>query len=156
MLFGRRKQSFAPFSHAHSIITVMQNAFEGQPQASISSRPTVRRKSSAGLLSSFKAPSSSNIVQTVQQQPSNLPMQLPPTPSASTTPIPSTTAIGRDWDSQSLYSDSAGSSAATPNNAAATFQGTSVEYLRDMVQKRIVTLTYIRNTHEGSVISWPL
>ncbi|KIJ23959.1 hypothetical protein M422DRAFT_217358 [Sphaerobolus stellatus SS14] len=46
--------------------------------------------------------------------------------------------MGRDWDAQS------DSTAVTP-----TFQGTSVEYLRDMVQKRIVTLTYMRNTHEG-------
>jgi hypothetical protein len=131
----------------------MQNAFEGQPQGSISSRPTIRRKSSAGLLSSFKAPSSSaSLVQTGQQQPSNLPVQLPPTPSASTSPIPGAMAMNRDWDSQSLYSDSAGSSATTASTAVATFQGTSVEYLRDLVQKRIITLTYMRNTHEGLVI----
>ncbi|KAF8509561.1 hypothetical protein JB92DRAFT_2814152 [Gautieria morchelliformis] len=120
----------------------MQNAFEGQP-GSVSSRPTIRRKSSAGLLSSFKAPAT-NIAQSVQQQPSNV----PPTPSASATPIPGAMVMGRDWDSTSLYSDSAGSSAATTNNVA-SFQGTSVEYLRDMVQKRIITLTYMRNTHEG-------
>ena len=28
-------------------------------------------------------------------------------------------------------------------------QGTSADYLRDMVQKRIITLTYMRNVHEG-------
>lgn len=28
-------------------------------------------------------------------------------------------------------------------------QGLSVEYLRELVQKRILTLTYIRNIHEG-------
>ncbi|KAF8919239.1 hypothetical protein CPB85DRAFT_1529471 [Mucidula mucida] len=28
-------------------------------------------------------------------------------------------------------------------------QGTSIEYLRDLVQKRIITLTYMRNMHEG-------
>lgn len=60
--------------------------------------------------------------------------------------------MNRDWDSQSLYSDSAGSSTTTATGSAATFQGTSVEYLRDLVQKRIITLTYVRNTHEGSVI----
>jgi hypothetical protein len=32
-------------------------------------------------------------------------------------------------------------------------QGMSVEYLRDLVQKRIITLTYIRNIHEGCVCS---
>ena len=83
-------------------------------------------------------------------------MQLPPTPSVSATPTPSTVAIGRDWDSQSLYSDSAGSTATTNNSGVGTFQGTSVEYLRDLVQKRIVTLTYMRNTHEGSVIFCPI
>ena len=144
----------APFLHAHTyyIITVMQNAFEGQPQGSISSRPTIRRKSSVGLLSSFKAPSGTAVVQvqSLQQQSLNLPMQLPPTPSTSTPPIPGPMSIGRDWDTQSLYSDSTGASAtSTINSTAATFQGTSVEYLRDLVQKRIVTLTYMRNTHEG-------
>ncbi|KAF8590461.1 hypothetical protein K439DRAFT_1627743 [Ramaria rubella] len=126
----------------------MQNAFEGQ--GSISSRPTVRRKSSAGLLASFKPPSSTavqniNATQSVQQS-TNLPAQLPPTPIVSSPPA-GPLGMNRDWDSQSLYSESAGSSV-TPNSAA-TFQGTSIEYLRDMVQKRIITLTYMRNTHEG-------
>lgn len=30
---------------------------------------------------------------------------------------------------------------------------TSIEYLRDLVQKRIITLTYMRNMHEGCVYS---
>jgi hypothetical protein len=30
-------------------------------------------------------------------------------------------------------------------------QGMSVEYLRELVQKRMITLTYIRNIHEGCV-----
>ena len=129
--------------------TVMQNALEGHPQGPVTSRSTVRRKSSAALLSSFKAPSGS-------QQPVNLAIQLPPTPSMSSTPIPGPPmGMGRDWDSQSIYSESAGSSVTT-NTASGTplvFQGTSVEYVRDLVQKRIVTLTYMRNTHEGYVAS---
>jgi hypothetical protein len=47
----------------------------------------------------------------------------------------------RDVDSQSLHSEST-----LVNGVTA---GTSVEYLRDLVQKRIITLTYMRNVHEG-------
>ncbi|KAJ7677215.1 hypothetical protein B0H17DRAFT_945085 [Mycena rosella] len=86
----------------------------------------MRRKSSAqNLLSSFKAPQGN--------------MNVPATPTAST-PIP------KEFDTQSLYSDTT-----TLNNpqGPAGPQGTSVEYLRDLVQKRIITLTYVRNIHEG-------
>jgi len=52
--------------------------------------------------------------------------------------------IPREFDTQSLHSESTlnGGSPALPT-------GTSVEYLRDLVQKRIITLTYMRNVHEG-------
>ncbi|KAF8520152.1 hypothetical protein BU17DRAFT_47038 [Hysterangium stoloniferum] len=127
----------------------MQNAFDGQSQGSVSSRPTIRRKSSAGLLASFKAPSisttASSLVLSIQQSP-NVP-QKPSTPPIGSPPFSGSSATSRDWDSQSLYSESAASTGTA--NPAPTFQGTSVEYLRDMVQKRIVTLTYMRNTHEG-------
>ncbi|KAJ7273079.1 hypothetical protein C8J57DRAFT_265783 [Mycena rebaudengoi] len=86
-------------------------------------RPQMRRKSSAqNLLSSFKnPPGTGGVPQT-------------PTPQ---TPLP------KEFDVQSMYSDTA-----TVNNPPTT-QGTSVEYLRDLVQKRIITLTYVRNIHEG-------
>lgn len=61
------------------------------------------------------------------------------------TPI-ATTPLTRDWDSQSLHSDIL----ANPMT-----QGTSIEYLRDLVQKRIITLNYVRNIHEGYVVSSP-
>ena len=32
--------------------------------------------------------------------------------------------------------------------------GATVEYLRDLVQKRIITLTYMRNAHDGCVKTW--
>ncbi|KAJ7090357.1 hypothetical protein B0H15DRAFT_779410 [Mycena belliarum] len=82
----------------------------------------MRRKSSAqNLLSlSFKNP----------------PGNVPQTPTVST-PIP------KEFDTQSLYSDTT-----TLNNPAVP-QGASVDYLRDIIQKRIITLTYIRNIHEG-------
>lgn len=105
-------------------------------------RPQMRRKSSAqNLLSSFK---------TAQQPgggagggtPAPIATGLPygggaTTPSA-TTPLP------RDWDAQSVHADSIGAGVQSP-----AMQGTNVEYLRDLVQKRIITLTYIRNVHEG-------
>lgn len=49
-------------------------------------------------------------------------------------------------DVQSLHSDTV---AAMGAGSPALGPGTSVEYLRDLVQKRIITLTYIRNIHEG-------
>lgn len=63
------------------------------------------------------------------------------------TPI-STTPMNRDWDVQSMHSDSVASNAPL-NGSPAVAQGTSVEYLRDMVMKRMITLTYMRNVHEG-------
>ncbi|KAF5324834.1 hypothetical protein D9611_004250 [Ephemerocybe angulata] len=60
----------------------------------------------------------------------------------------SATPTAREWDAQSLHSDNVGSSlggAVSPQIG----QGMSVEYLRELVQKRILTLTYIRNMHEG-------
>ncbi|KAJ7243366.1 hypothetical protein B0H12DRAFT_831443 [Mycena haematopus] len=80
----------------------------------------MRRKSSAqNLLASFKTP----------------PGNIPSTPTAST-------PMNKEFETQSLYSDTT-----TLNNPQP--QGTSVEYLRDLVQKRIITLTYLRNIHEG-------
>ncbi|KAJ6546972.1 hypothetical protein B0H19DRAFT_1211695 [Mycena capillaripes] len=84
----------------------------------------MRRKSSAqNLLASFKTP----------------PGNVPSTPTVST-PTP------KEFDTQSLFSDTT-----TLNNpqGPAGPQGTSVEYLRDLVQKRIITLTYLRSIHEG-------
>ncbi|KAE9395810.1 hypothetical protein BT96DRAFT_825662 [Gymnopus androsaceus JB14] len=86
-------------------------------------RPGMRRKSSAqNLLSSFKSPPNSNSA----------------SPAGAPTPTVSTP---KEWDGQSMHAESIG----TP----ALGQGTSDEYLRDLVQKRILTLTYIRNIHEG-------
>lgn len=120
-----------------------------EPQGSISSRPGIRRKSSAGLLLSFKTPVAAISVGGGSAGVPHSP--LPPTPPITSPLGPGPLSMSREWDSQSQYSES--SSAATHstnnNNPAPTFQGTSVEYLRDMVQKRIVTLTYMRSTHEG-------
>ncbi|KAF8911184.1 hypothetical protein CPB84DRAFT_1922512 [Gymnopilus junonius] len=114
-------------------------------------RPTMRRKSSAqNLLSSFKSSSSSsahsvppplNLASTSAMNSTQLSFAAVATPTA-TTPLP------REWDAQSLHSDTVASSMAGAQSPPLN-QGTSVEYLRDLVQKRIITLTYIRNIHEG-------
>ena len=121
-------------------------------------RPTMRRKSSAqNLLSSFKAspnpspnPTSGGNVPLSSGAPSFAAAGIPAYSTATSTPMatmfnPGSYMTARDVDSQSLHSESAlvnGASAALPT-------GTSVEYLRDLVQKRIITLTYMRNVHEG-------
>ena len=95
-------------------------------------RPALmRRKSSAqNLLSSFKTPS------------------VQPSQAASSPPPALPTQMAREWDAQSLYSD-----AVPPlNGALTTPQGTTVEILRELVRKRIITLTYLRNVHEGYVL----
>jgi hypothetical protein len=59
------------------------------------------------------------------------------------------TPLPRDLDTQSLQ-DGASSSLAGAGSPSLA-QGTSVDILRDLVHKRIITLTYIRSIHEGYV-----
>jgi hypothetical protein len=118
-------------------------------------RPTMRRKSSAqNLLSSFKAspnpspnPTSGSNVSLSNGVPSFAAAGMPAYSTATVTPVatmfnPGSYITARDVDSQSLHSESTLVNGTPP-------VGTSVEYLRDLVQKRIITLTYIRNVHEG-------
>ncbi|KAH8117620.1 hypothetical protein DFH11DRAFT_1504628 [Phellopilus nigrolimitatus] len=114
----------------------------------------MRRKSSAqNLLSNFK--SSNNPPSTAPA--TQLSMQIPPAPSSgppssynagASTPI---TTAQREWDSQSVKSDSIASQGqgSVANGSPALAQGTSLESLRDLVMKRMITLTYLRNVHEG-------
>lgn len=111
---------------------------EAQQQQPLVSRPTMRRKSSAqNLLSSFKGSTPGTGATSATN---GLPYTGASTPTA-TGPMG-----GRDMDVQSLHSDTV---AAMGAGSPALGPGTSVEYLRDLVQKRIITLTYIRNIHEG-------
>ncbi|KAG9225924.1 hypothetical protein CCMSSC00406_0006454 [Pleurotus cornucopiae] len=111
---------------------------EAQQQQPLVSRPTMRRKSSAqNLLSSFKGSTPGTGATSATN---GLPYTGASTPTA-TGPMG-----GRDIDVQSLHSDTV---AAMGAGSPALGPGTSVEYLRDLVQKRIITLTYIRNIHEG-------
>lgn len=96
----------------------------------------MRRKSSAqNLLSSFKSPSSASQTASVS---SATGLQYAAPISTATTPM------AREWDVQSLQSESL-------NGTPALAQGTSVEMLRELVKKRIITLTYLRNVHDGCV-----
>ncbi|KAH0830313.1 hypothetical protein J3R83DRAFT_1682 [Lanmaoa asiatica] len=114
-------------------------------------RPTMRRKSSAqNLLSSFKPPAS---VPTpggsISSATGAAYAAAAQTPTAAVTP-------GREWDGQSVHSDTLSSTTTLVANGTPTIaQGTSVEYLRDLVQKRIITLTYMRNVHEGCAGLFP-
>ncbi|KAF8842495.1 hypothetical protein BDN67DRAFT_989053 [Paxillus ammoniavirescens] len=111
-------------------------------------RPAMRRKSSAqNLLSSFRAPTAASAGPVAGGSMSvatgaafAAAVQTP------TTSVPS----AREWDGQSVHSDTLSSTATLVTNGTPVIaQGTSVEYLRDLVQKRIITLTYMRNVHEG-------
>jgi hypothetical protein len=66
--------------------------------------------------------------------------------------------VSREWDSMSVHSDhqmGSGSGSVLSAGAAGGVtspplnQGASVDYIRDLLQKRIITLTYIRNIHQG-------
>ncbi|KAI0668474.1 hypothetical protein C8Q78DRAFT_1047317 [Trametes maxima] len=109
-------------------------------------RPAMRRKSSAqNLLSTFK--SNTGAGSTAGPPPSSFPSAgLPSTAGLpySSVPTPTTATMNREWDVQSLQSEGMGSALANP-----LVQGTSVEMLRELVKKRIITLTYLRNVHEG-------
>ncbi|TFY57441.1 hypothetical protein EVJ58_g7014 [Rhodofomes roseus] len=114
------------------------------PVDSMATRPGMRRKSSAqNLLSSFKTRDPSAQIGSVSSA-TGQQFASASTPTAPSMPLP------RDWDVQSGGSDpsvtSSGASAATNGSLA---QGTSVEMLRELVKKRIITLTYLRNVHEG-------
>ncbi|EJD06118.1 uncharacterized protein FOMMEDRAFT_119641 [Fomitiporia mediterranea MF3/22] len=118
----------------------------------------MRRKSSAQtLLSSFKSspgnpPTTAPATQLTMQIPAALNSGLGGFPPGGTsTPISSTQ---REWDAQSMKSDSITSSTAPLNQGGANGspaipQGTSLESLRDLTMKRMITLTYLRNVHEG-------
>ena len=117
------------------------------PPMSELTRPTMRRKSSAqNLLSSFKPPAGGSVPGgSISVATGAAYAAAVQTPTATVTP-------GREWDGQSVHSDTLSSTATlVANGTPVLAQGTSVEYLRDLVQKRIITLTYMRNVHEGCV-----
>ncbi|KZV70782.1 hypothetical protein PENSPDRAFT_685213 [Peniophora sp. CONT] len=116
-------------------------------------RPSMRRKSSAqNLLSTFNkstqpGAASGSTTPSVPHYP--IPTAPPSSfTSAASSIITASTPTAREWDAQSLHSDGTASTAA-PSAGGQPFTQASVEYLRDMVQKRIITLTYMRNVHEG-------
>lgn len=119
------------------------------------SRPSMRRKSSATtLLNSFKAgqnnpPPTAPATQLSMQIPSSSLGTTFGNHTGTSTPV---TATQREWDSQSMKSDSVSSQAPlgqNVNGSPSLAQGTTLESLRDLVMKRMITLTYLRNVHEG-------
>ena len=107
-------------------------------------RPGMRRKSSAqNLLSSFRG-STTQIQANMNANSATPSPNIPPaTPTAmftSTTQMPQ----NKEWDSQSIVSDPL----PPPPVAQGQFVN-AIDYIRDVVQKRIVTMTYLRNVHEG-------
>ena len=117
-------------------------------------RPAMRRKSSAqNLLTSFKSNTNSS---SGGAPPSSFPSSSVPSaglPYAAPLPTPTTATMpmSREWDVQSLHSDGVSSAGASLQTNGSLPPGTSVDVLRELVKKRIITLTYLRNVHEGCV-----
>lgn len=136
-------------------------------------RPLMRRKSSAqNILSTFKRPDGTLVA--VGGNPNGVGGVTASTSSSAMPPSsfrePPSTAVdigGQSWsdrdDAQSVMSVtgtflsntgtvvSNGSAATTATSLTATpnFANTSLDALRAMVDKRMVTLTYMRNVHDG-------
>jgi hypothetical protein len=126
-------------------------------------RPQMRRKSSAGTLLSFRSPSSASTnamasTATIPPHPSPLvvamggvsaPSQSSATahsPDRMSSPGASATPTMREWDSQSASGYSEGHAPAPVGAGVGT-----LDLWRDTINKRIMTLTYLRSTHEGCV-----
>lgn len=100
-----------------------------------------------------------------QQQPQQQPQAQQPgaITTAGAAAVAATPTV-RDWDAQSMHADSATAGQFFPPVGAGVVgtggagssgsPGATVEYLRDLVQKRIITLTYTRNVHDGYVLSF--
>ncbi|KIY48333.1 hypothetical protein FISHEDRAFT_43475 [Fistulina hepatica ATCC 64428] len=109
--------------------------------------PGMRRKSSAqNILSSFKASANQLAPAPITITTASVPSNASYASGVSTPTV--MTPSGREWDAQSLQSDTIANSIPGTGSPGLT-QGTSVELLRDLMQKRIVALTYLRNIHEG-------
>lgn len=131
------------------------------PNSFNQTRPGMRRKSSAqNMLATYKP----STVPAGPQTSTGLTMQIPSgtlnsgmAGYPSSTPTPTISAMSRDWESQSIASDftipsSSHTFASQGNGGPPLGASTSVESLRDLVTKRMITLTYLRNVHEGYVI----
>lgn len=116
-------------------------------------RPNMRRKSSAqNLLTSFGTKQSSAAASLNHHAQASQVASPSAFATALPTPTTATSSMAKEWETQSLHSDTTHASS-VPNggNGSSAVQGTSVEMLRELVKKRIITLTYLRNVHEGCV-----
>ena len=121
----------------------------------------MRRKSSAGTLLGFRSPSSASTnpmasTGTLANFPAPLAVGgfIAPAPSQSSTtahspdgmvsPGTSATPTMREWDAQSTSAYSEGHTPAPISTGIG-----ALDLWRDTINKRIMTLTYLRSTHEG-------
>ncbi|XP_006458575.1 hypothetical protein AGABI2DRAFT_183594 [Agaricus bisporus var. bisporus H97] len=119
-------------------------------------RPAMRHKSSAqNILASFKPPSAAALPPAAVPA---VPLQPPSSISsvsgmaiasalsaASQSSSPALPLVRADTTPDAQYPDNLLFGTTSPPLGSST----SVEFLRDLVQKRLVTLSYIRNVHEG-------
>ena len=136
----------------------------------------MRRKSSAGNLFNFRNPSSSSNPLSSSSQLAMYPAPLQmggfmasqpsiPTSAASShstdtastliSPTGHVTPVGREWDQQSASESNPGHSSVLSTGSAGInpsgLPPNQLDLLRETMNKRIMTLTYLRSTHEGSV-----
>ena len=146
------KTSNKPYSYSFYLKSSTTFSLKMASTGAGQSRPSMRRKSSAQtLLNSFKSNASNNPGPPPTAPPTQLSMQIPPAPTYNGGTSTPTTASQREWDTQSMKSDSVASTTAplNANGSPALPQGASLESLRDLTMKRMITLTYLRNVHEG-------
>ncbi|KZO95751.1 hypothetical protein CALVIDRAFT_555511 [Calocera viscosa TUFC12733] len=124
------------------------------------SRPGIRRKSSASnlLLATLKPGTSGGASTSASSAPSTT---SPTTTAASVSSfnpstISSSTTVAKDWDNQSIFSESSEGrnvgSTISPTGATMPTQpagSASADLLRDMVAKRMKTFTFLKSVHEG-------
>lgn len=127
---------------------------EGSSNGISSIRPMMRRKSSANnLLTSFSKPTNNNNISPSPTPAPLYPLSPPPTNTLFNFADRHPPQSSRDWDAQSSVQghdrDPQMGAYTGGGQSPMPVQGTSVEYLRDTMQKRIITLTYMRNVHEG-------
>ncbi|CCA73338.1 hypothetical protein PIIN_07293 [Serendipita indica DSM 11827] len=136
----------------------------------------MRRKSSAGNLFNFRNPSSSSnpLSSTNQLAMYPAPLQMGgfmttqpsiPTSAASShstdtastliSPTGQVTPVGREWDQQSASESNPGHSSVLSSGSVGTASSglppNQLDLLKETMNKRIMTLTYLRSTHEGKM-----
>lgn len=131
-LYSKPTPALEPFSQS-DVSKHLSQSISSSSAALLSMRPGMRRKSSASnLLSSFKSSSTST--------------------GASSSASGYQTPTAKDLDSQSLFSETSHAPTISSNASAPPIpvsQVSSVESLRELVRKRISTISYLKSVHTG-------